>query len=366
MENSSSYDILIGKLDEFIRKFYKNQLIRGLLYATGILVSGFLLMTVLEYFAHFDTIVRTILFWSFIVATGTVLSRFVFFPLFKLNRIGKIISHDEAASIIGKHFTNVQDKLLNVLQLHRTEISSHEGTSADLIHASIDQKIRELKPVPFTSAIDLRQNRKYAKYALIPLLAIITIIFTNAGIITESTNRLVHPGEFFETDAPFRFEIQNKNLKGIENEDFTLNVKLSGKEIPETVTILVDGNEYKMNRENTINFNYVFRNVQKSKTFRFSADGFTSKEYDLEVLPNPIVLNFDVELQYPKYTGKKNESLKNTGDLVVPCGTTISWKFNTRATKNFLFAFSDTSFNLNPTSDNAFSFTHRFLDSKNY
>jgi hypothetical protein len=366
MENSSSYGILIGKLDEFIRKFYKNQLIRGLLYATGILVSGFLVMTVLEYFAHFDTIIRTILFWSFIVATASVLTRFVFFPLFKLNRIGKIISHDEAASIIGKHFTNVQDKLLNVLQLHRTEISSHAGTSEALIHASIDQKIRELKPVPFTSAIDLRQNRKYAKYALIPLLAIITIVFVNAGIITESTNRLVHPGQFFENDAPFKFEIQNKNLKGIENEDFTLNVKLTGKEIPETVTILVDGNEYKMNRENTINFNYVFRNVQKSKSFRFSADGFTSKEYDLEVLPNPIVLNFDVELQYPKYTKKKNEFLKNTGDLVVPCGTTIAWKFNTRATKNFLFAFTDTSYNLNPIGENAFSFTHRFLDSKNY
>ncbi|MCX6310239.1 MAG: DUF4175 family protein [Bacteroidetes bacterium] len=368
MENRGSYEILIGKLDEFIRKYYKNQLIRGLLYAVGILVSGFLVMTVLEYFAHFDTFVRTILFWSFILAALGVLTQFVFFPIFKLNRIGKIISHDEAANIIGKHFTNVQDKLLNVLQLRRTEETSSidGGTSPELIHASVDQKIRELKPVPFTSAIDFRQNRKYAKYALIPLLVIIAIIFTNAGIITDSTNRLVHHSDFFENDAPFKFEIQNKNLKAVENQDFTLEVKLTGKEIPESVFILVDGNEYKLNRENTINFNYVFRNIQKSKSFRFSADGFSSKEYDLDVLPNPIVLNFNVDLHYPKYTGKKDESLKNTGDLVVPCGTTISWNFNTRATKNFLFAFSDTSFSLKPTGDNAFSFSHRFLDSKNY
>src|SRR5882757_910375 len=131
MENSgSSYDVLISKLDEFIRKYYKNQLIRGMLYATGILVTGFLVMAVLEYFAHFDSPVRITLFWSFILATGAVLTRFVFFPVFKLYKIGKIISHDEAAKIIGKHFANVQDKLLNVLQLRRTEVSG--GTSSAL------------------------------------------------------------------------------------------------------------------------------------------------------------------------------------------------------------------------------------------
>lgn len=361
----NSYDVLLAKLDEFIRKYYKNQLIRGLLYTTGILLGGFLLITTLEYFAHFDTIVRTILFWGSIAATGFVLTRLVFIPLFRLNKIGQQISHETAASIIGKHFANVQDKLLNVLQLRSAEAPS--GVSPALIQASIDQKIRELKPVPFTSAIDLRQNRKYAKYALIPFLLILIVIFTNASMITESANRLVHPGEYFEAKAPFSFVVnEGKPLKAVENEDFSLGVKLTGEEIPESVYILVDGNEYKLTRENTVRFDYVFRNIQKSKSFRLSADGFTSKEYQLEVLPNPIVLNFDVDLKYPAYTGKKNETLKNTGDLVVPAGTQVTWKFNTRATKDFLFAFSDTSFALKPTADNSFSFTQRLMESRNY
>lgn len=361
----NSYDLLLAKLDEFIRKYYKNQLIRGLLYATGIMLGGFLLITTLEYFGHFERIVRAVLFWGFVTATAAVLAKLVAIPLFKLNKIGKLISHDDAAFIIGKHFTNVQDKLLNVLQLRRADVPN--GVSPALIQASIDQKIGELKPVPFTSAIDLRQNRKYAKYALIPLLLILVVVFTNAGIITESTNRLVHSDQDFEAEAPFKFIVNANNpMKTVENEDFPVSVKLTGNEIPESVFILVDGNEYKLNRDNTINFSYVFRNVQKSKTFRLSADGFTSKEYTLEVLPNPIVLNFDVELNYPKYTGRKNETLKNTGDLVVPAGTQITWKFNTRATKNFLFAFSDTSFALKQTGENAFSFTQRLMESRNY
>ncbi|HLG04343.1 MAG TPA: DUF4175 family protein [Bacteroidia bacterium] len=365
MENTAnSYDTLIGKLDEFIRKFYKNQLIRGLLYATGILLGGFLLLTVSEYFARFDTIVRTVLFWGFLSSAAVVLTRLVAIPLFRLYKIGKLISHDEAATIIGRHFSNVQDKLLNVLQLRRNGVIP--GVSPALIEASIDQKIAELRPVPFAAAIDLRQNKKYVRYAAIPLLVMLAIFFTNAGMITESANRLVHHATYFEEEAPFRFVIQNKDLKAVENEDFPLQVKLTGDEIPESVYILADGNEYKLSRENTIDFSYVFRNVQKSKKFRFEADGFSSKEYTLEVLPNPIVLNFDVDLNYPAYTGKKDETLKNTGDLVVPAGTQITWKFATRATRNFTFALSDTAYNLMPTAENQFRFTQRFLSGRNY
>lgn len=363
MENNSTYGILISKLDEFIRKYYKNLLIRGLLYTVAIVVSGYLAISLLEYFAHFPPLGRTILFWSFLLASVYVLARFIAMPLFHINRIGKIISHEKAAEIIGQHFTNVQDKLLNVLQLQKT--GSGTGASRELVEASINQRIKELKPVPFTSAIDLRQNRRYVKWALLPLLIIVVIVFTNANVLTESTNRLVNHSTYFEEQAPFSFNIES-NLEAIENEDFTLDLKLSGEEIPASVTLLVDGNEYVMNKENTIDFSYVFRNVQTEKSFRFSADGFTSKEYILKVLPNPIVLNFDAELKYPAYTGKKNETVRNTGDLVVPAGTVINWKFSTRSTRAFTMRFADSLFNLRQDGEDRFSFTKRVLESEKY
>ncbi len=363
MENNGAYGTLITKLDEFIRKYYKNQLIRGLLYAVAIVVTGYLAISLLEYFAHFQSAIRTILFWSFIAATGYVIARFIALPLFRVNRIGKVISHEEAASIIGVHFGNVQDKLLNVLQLQKS--GSGTGASAALVEASINQKIKELRPVPFTSAIDLKQNRRYVKWALLPLLAIAIIIFTNASLLTESTNRLVNHSDYFEEQAPFSFNIQSK-LDAVENEDFTLDLKLTGQEIPGTVILLVDGNEYPMNKENVINFSYVFRNVQKEKSFRFSADGFTSQEYILNVLPNPIVLNFDAELKYPAYTGKKNETVRNTGDLVVPAGTVINWKFSTRSTKELSMRFADSLYNLRQDGDDRFSFTKKLLESEKY
>lgn len=363
MENSGTYGTLISKLDEFTRKYYKNQLIRGLLYTVAIVVTGYLAISLLEYFAHFEPLVRTVLFWSFIGATGYVLARFIAVPLFRINRIGKVISHEQAASIIGLHFSNVQDKLLNVLQLQKS--GSSTGTSPELIEASVNQKIKELRPVPFTSAIDLKQNRRYVKWALLPLLIITVIIFTNASLLTESANRLVNHSDYFEEQAPFSFDIQSK-LEAVENDDFNLDVKLTGQEIPGAIILLVDGNEYPMTKENSINFSYVFRNVQKEKSFRLSADGFTSKEYVLNVLPNPIVLNFDAELKYPAYTGKKNETVHNTGDLVVPAGTVINWKFSTRSTKSFSIQFADSAYNLIQDGEDKFSFTKRLMESQRY
>ncbi|TND10612.1 MAG: hypothetical protein FD123_254 [Bacteroidetes bacterium] len=362
-DSNSNYSILIGKLDEFIRKYYKNRLIRGGLYGSGLLLGFFLLVAVLEYFGHFDTTVRTTIFYTFVLGAAAVLGRFVCIPLFKLYKIGKVISHEQAAQIIGRHFANIEDKLLNVLQLHNT---GNDSASRDLVEASINQKIKELRPVPFTAAIDLKQNRRYAKYALVPLLVLVVILFTNAGIITDSTRRLVNHGTYFEKQAPFRFVVKNPALRAVEQHDFPLEIKIAGQEVPEHVFITIDGAEYKLDKESNIEFGYTFRNLQKDVKFCLSADGFTSQEYTLQVLPNPIVLNFDVKLSYPKYLNKKDEVLRNTGDLVIPAGTKVSWVFSTRATSSLRLTFSDTSIRLQPTQENTFVFSDNLLSSKTY
>jgi hypothetical protein len=52
----TEYDHLTSKLDAFIRKFYKDQLIRGLLYSVGLMVAFYLAATLLEYVGRFGTV----------------------------------------------------------------------------------------------------------------------------------------------------------------------------------------------------------------------------------------------------------------------------------------------------------------------
>src|SRR5258706_15577954 len=115
----SNYTLLIEKLDAFIRKYYKNQLIRGVIYCVALGLAFYFAVTTLEYFGYFSTTLRTILFYSFIAGNIFIIARYVVISLSYLYRYGKIISHEQAAMIIGRHFPEVQDKLLNVLQLHR-------------------------------------------------------------------------------------------------------------------------------------------------------------------------------------------------------------------------------------------------------
>ena len=99
---SNDYDLLIGKLDAFIRKYYKDRLIRGAIYSIGLVVLVFLGVTQLEHVGHFGTGARTALFWGTLLAMAIILVRFVAVPLVKLLRLGETISHTEAARIVAR------------------------------------------------------------------------------------------------------------------------------------------------------------------------------------------------------------------------------------------------------------------------
>ena len=329
-----SYQSLIARLDAFIRKYYKNQLIRGIIYSFTLLLGFYLVVTTIEFFGHFNTSFRTFLFYLFVGGMLFILGKFIAIPLMHLYRFGKIISHEQAAEIIGKHFGNVQDKLLNVLQLKKQSDENLNTNNQSLLMAGIDQKISDLKPVPFVSAINLSENRRYLRFAVIPLCAFIFILFTSPSLIKDSTKRLIEHNTYFEKPAPFTFKLLNKDLKAVQQQDYQVDVRLQGKEIPAEVYIETDGNQFKLSKENITDFYFQFRNIQKSETFRFVADGFYSDEYTIEALPNPVLTSFRINLEYPNYLHKTNESLQNTGDLLIPEGTKVVWSFATQDWKS--------------------------------
>lgn len=362
----NNYQVLIDKLDEFIRKYYKNKLIKGSIYFTGLFLVFYLLVAVFEYYGNFGTTIRTVLFYFLLLSALGILLRWILIPLFKLYKLGNTISHEQASEIIGKHFSGVKDKLLNTLQLQALQQNQEIGISQSLLEAGINQKIKELKPIPFTSAIDFSQNKKYLKFALVPILVLLILLIFSPGIITEATNRLVKHNVYFEKKAPFQFDILNKNLSAVQQKDYELEVKVSGSEIPAAVFIEIDKIDYPLKKENTVNFTYLFKNLQSTTKFKLHADGFYSQEYELRVLPNPVLLNFDISLNYPAYLHKNNEVLHNTGDLVIPAGTKVSWSFTTQNTKQLILGFGDTAFPINQSSPNTFSYSNRYFRNKTY
>ena len=364
----SDYEHLIAKLDGFIRKYYADQAIRGALYSVGLLVGVFLGTALLEHLGHFGTGVRTVLFWGTLGAMVLILARFVALPLIKRYRLGAVIGHAEAARIVGTHFTEVQDKLLNTLQLQ--DMATAQPQQRELIEAAIAQRSRELSPVPFTNAIDLRRNTRYLRYALPPLALLLVLLFAAPSLITGPTQRLLDHRSEFVPEAPFRFVLLNDTLEVPEQQDFEVVVEMQGAVIPQQVDLEVDGQRIPLVKKDATRFTHRFRNVQEAIDFTFTAEGFRSTPYTLSTVANPLLLDLRMQLEHPAYLGLPNSTVENSGDLTIPAGTKVTWTIRARSADRLDLAFDDTTYALRPTSTDAgnstFNSSRRLLQSRTY
>jgi hypothetical protein len=338
MAELKHYDLLISKLDAFIRKYYLNQLIKGSLLTIGLVGMVFLIFSLGENFLYLGKGGRKVLFWSFLALSGFSLYRWVFTPLLHYFRLGQVISHDQAAAIIGRHFRDVEDKLLNVLQLRR-QLDSQP--SAGLLLAGIEQKTEAIRFTPFSAAIDLSRNRRYLRYALPPLLILLSLILVAPSLIREPAARIIANNRDFEKPAPFRFVLADQSLRIPQYNDYELVVSTEGTVNPQDVFIAIGDYEYRLRKLDNQTFAYTFNNVHQAVDFQLFSGPVRSLGYRLEVLLKPAIQRLEVSLDYPAYTGRQPERLSNTGDLVVPLGTRISWLFLTMHTDSVSLRFGD-------------------------
>ena len=351
---------ILQAIDAFIRKYYKNLLIRGALYAVGIVLTLFLAAVLLEHFGWLSPVVRGCIFWFGVVAVSVVSVWFVVRPLLKMSGHGKRISREEASKIIGKHFPEVSDKLLNLLQL----MGNEEDTS--LLVAAIEQKTEELRPVPFLNAVDLKGNKRYLKYALPPLAVVLALLIAAPQVVTEPSKRLMNYTTVYERPAPFRFEIVNQELATFPGRDFDLEVKVVGEALPNEAFVDIEGRRYKMKKELSDRFVYSFKNVMRSMVFRLEGGGVTSGDYELVCHPDPQVVEFRMLLAYPAYTGRENETVVDLGDAAVPEGTTVRWIFQTRDAQQLMFYRDSTGIGLEVDPSGRVEASLRVMRTMNY
>ncbi|UZH56641.1 hypothetical protein JRG66_07250 [Salinimicrobium tongyeongense] len=335
-----NFEILRQKLEAFIRKFYLNELVKGFIFFVAIGLLYFLATLFIEHLFWLNPTGRSILFWSFIGVEIFLFGRFITYPLLKLFKISRGIGYTEASQIIGKYFPEVGDRLLNLLQLSKSDKKS------DLLIASIDQKANQLKPVPFSMAIDFKKNLPYLKYAAIPLIIILLLMISGrAEVFSGSYERVVNYKTAYEPPAPFSFQLYNEQLQIRENEALTIKVSTSGRMVPQDVSVNYDGQNYFMKRVSPGLFEYSFEPAQQSFTFNLSANKVRSVNYKVVVVEVPKMRNLKMILEYPAHTGLGEEVIEGTGNATVPEGTLVKWEVETSATSRVKMGIKDSLYN---------------------
>jgi hypothetical protein len=303
-------------------------MIKGLLLFTGFFLFSFLLTTSLEFVGRFGSATRASLFFGFIAINILLLVRYIFIPLSKLSSFGKRINRYQASEIIGSFFPEISDRLKNTLQLNEA-LDQNEG-NIELLRASVMQRSDQLNVIPFSSAIDFNENKKYFKY-LLPIFSVFVLLAIFVpSIITQGTERVVNYDREF---APFSFFLNKGNLTVEEGQDAEVELLLRGSALPENVYLISDNGKFLMQRVSKNGFKGVIRKPKSSSTFYFTANEYDSHPYELKVIGKSLIGKLEAKLTYPTYLGKTSEVIQNSGDLTVPEGTQIEWSVLTKNTK---------------------------------
>ena len=359
MNEIGPYKLLIDRLEDFIRRYLRNRLIRGLLASAGLVTSYLLLANSIEYFAYLSGTLRFLLFSGFLVLLIYTLIFLVVLPAYRLVFFRRFMTREQAARIIGQKLPEVSDKLLNLLQLDGQTSLTVEDNS--LLTEAIRQKSVKLSIVPFQNAIEWSQTRRLLRLSMIPFSLLLLLLLIYPTFLVSPSNRIIRYNTVFEKPLPYRVEILNPSLEAVHNEDFTLRIQLSGEEIPEQFYLLTDGMKVEMNRISPVEFHYTFRKVNRDIFFSIQGGSYRGKELVLSVRSRPRLMSYTAYLVYPEYLKRDAERVANPAFLSVPAGTTIKWMFNTRDT-DILLLLADSLRNMADKADNAWSYNMTAAD----
>ena len=326
MHNSESQ--LQLHIREFRRKYYLNLIIRGSIVLALIMTSILFFGITSEGLLGFSSGVRTGLMAGLSLVFVLVAGYMIAWPLGKMVNLSKPISDMQIAGIIRQHFPEVDDKLLNLLELQG---QMGDGQSV-LLMAAIQKRTDELAPVPFAKGINLRVNWKYARYLAIPAVLFLMLGLIRPDVLTNGTTRLVNFGQDFIPPPPFKISVENHPDQLVAGESFDLSSRVEGEELPAELFLYIKKASesqyvhYPMDRLRADAFKFQFSDIKENFNYKIGNEEVMTEPYGVEVLSRPAIRAFRIVLDYPAYTGIKDDTLSdNIGDFKVLRGTNVKW-----------------------------------------
>lgn len=334
---TDNIQILKAKLDKFIDKYYANLLLKGIIFIPIVFFLIIFFVSWLEYINWFSINIRLFIFLFSFATLLFFLFVFLLVPLLKFFKIGKRLSDRKAAKIIALHFPDIQDKIINTLELHHDFYEKN-----DLIIAGINQKIEELSKFDFSEAVNFKSNLKIAPYLIIALLVFLLSFFIKPEIYTYGTKRLVDFNREYVKEADFSVFVDTKKLTVNKGNNLKIDLILDGQKLPEELFINYGNLDFLLEKVTEKHYKYKFKNVNNNFYFNVHNNNFRSKNYEVKVLLTPILKNYKVNLIYPKYINKNNETISNINEINIPYGSNLEWEFFTQFCDSILLKKKDT------------------------
>ena len=333
----SNFSVIEARLNDFIRKFYSNRIILGLLLFFLIFCLTIFVLFLTEGFVFMQPIVKTILFYFALFLFSSVFVFFILIPVLKVLKLIPFLTFEEASKIISNYFKDSNDLLINILQLEKSDDKKN-----DFLIAAINQKIDKISPWNFTNAIDFKSTFKFLTFSGGVLLIVLLFSFLFSNRIKQGAERFINYSTYYEKENPYTVALLKDTLHCFYGEDFEVKLQILGPNFLKDVYLFNDDFSVRMNEDSSGFYSYTLKNISSDINFRVKYLNYSTSDYLVKVFSKPQILNSTIKVIPPSYTKISSEEFDNTGDLTVPFGSKIQWNYNISNCNSFIF-FIDSS-----------------------
>ena len=335
MERSSNNKI-INILEKFAKKFYLNNLIKGLFWFILFSVSLLFVLSTIENLFWLNSTFRLILLILLIISLTTFFSYYIALPVVRYFGLLREKSYKDFALLLG-NYSNTDDKILSTLELFEL----NELNKNELLLNELSRRSNELSKINIKNFFNIKEYYKWIIGNISILAIFFTLSFTFPKQFINPLVRISNYNIIFPKDYGFRVNILNINFYTESGKSFVLNFEITGDKIPKNIYILSNGNQFIPKKTLNNRYEYIFDNISENTIFQIIAEDWISDKYEIKVYNKPTIYRLVANIIYPNYTKINNEQFVNIFSYSVPRGTKIMFSFNVKDADSLIIVNGD-------------------------
>lgn len=320
-------DRIRDRLHRAIRRMTWAEFAFGGAVAVGSVAGLWLLAALLEATLWLGATVRTGLLIAGLAILLGVVAAFLVRPIGRLLGLISNPPEEKVARTVGKHDPVVADRLVNILQLAEGRRSHAPSPYVD---RAVQHLAAEIDDANFDDVADFRPARRAARWATLPVLAVLVCFLAAPSTFLGASERLLAPGTEFRRPAPFQFSVSPGDVALVKGDSLRIRARTTGQ-VPRSATLLLRHMDEESPRRIGLEpgsggtFTHTVPNVRQSLRYRLVASPVRTDWYAVSVINRPLVRRLQVNIKPPSYTRRPERTLSpNVGSVTALPGSRIT------------------------------------------
>jgi len=315
-----------NKLDRLKKQLTLINVFEGFLKTLLWFTLFFFIISLIEFIFSLDSEFRFVLFVLILLIFSGLIGIFIIYPLVKFYRQDKNEIYVSLGILIGNHFNQIKDKLVNILQLIFS-INHSRYFSKDLTYAAIEQNLNYFDQFNFDEVLEKNQLKKLFRYFIIAI-SFFTILGFAIPDLPFASYRILNFNKDFAKPKEFYIVIEPGNAKVTKGENYSCRIKTIGKSIDKLdLFYSFEGMEIfekvSLEADTTGEFKYTFVAPPKSFQIYAQAKNIKSEIYFVEVVNYPVIKELSVKVYPPAYTKLLPQFYEDDGNINTIKGSNI-------------------------------------------